>query len=126
MQNSADPAEALSKWIEYDTTPLARSFSVLISDPDPKVSQTLVNCVVEAFLQHVQEEKSQSIQGISSLPRMNGTRQPKRSSGSTRKRLELAGKAGYGDPQSLRNASTSWKRSVATTSETDPPPSSTD
>jgi capsular exopolysaccharide synthesis family protein len=102
VQNSADPAEALSKWIEYDTTPLARSFSVLISDPDPKVSQTLVNCVVEAFLQHVQEEKSLSIQGDIKLAEDERDQATKEIERINSQRLELAGKAGYGDPQSLR------------------------
>jgi capsular exopolysaccharide synthesis family protein len=102
VQNSADPADALSKWIEYDTTPLARSFSVLISDPDPKMSQTLVNCVVEAFLQHVQEEKNLSIQGDIKLAEDERDQATKEIERINAQRLELAGKAGYGDPQSLR------------------------
>jgi capsular exopolysaccharide synthesis family protein len=102
VQNSADPAEALSKWIEYDTTPLARSFSVMISDPDPKVAQTLVNCVVKGFLQHVQEEKSQSIQGEIKIAEEDRDQNNKEIERIKAQQLELAGKAGYGDPQSLR------------------------
>lgn len=102
VQASADPAEVLSKWIEVDSDPLAQSFSVMISDADPKVAQTLVNCVVEGFLQYAQDEKSRQIADdvkVAEVERDENLRSIQRIKD---QQVELARQAGYGDPDSLR------------------------
>lgn len=102
VRASADPGEALSRWIEIASDPLAQSFSVMISDADPKVAQTLVNCTVEGYLQHAQEEKTREIAHDVKLAEALLEENVRGIQRIKDQQAEKARQAGYGDPQSLR------------------------
>jgi capsular exopolysaccharide synthesis family protein len=112
VQNSQDPAEALSRWVEVDSDPLSQSFSVILSDADPQVAQTLVNAVVEAYLQHAQDERQRDIEGDMKLAETERVETMEDIKRIKDQQAELARQAGHEDPVTLRNQLVELRRNL--------------
>lgn len=100
--SSADAAAALRRRIVPDSLPAERIIRVQISDTDPATARTLVNSVIEAYVEVASNRKSDESRRLED--RYEADRDASRAEIQRIKerQLEIARKVGQSDPEAIR------------------------
>lgn len=110
FQSSPDPAAALNLRVTADSLPEERIIHVKVSDPDPQIAQTLVNAVIQAYVEVARDKKSDETSRLEQQYQKERDESRAEIEKIKRRQVELARKAGQTDPDAIRGVVESLRR----------------
>jgi capsular exopolysaccharide synthesis family protein len=110
FQSSPDPAAVLNLRVTADSLPEERIIHVKVSDPDPQIAQTLVNAVIQAYVEVARDKKSDETRRLEQQYLKERDDSRAEIEKIKRRQFELARKAGQTDPDAIRGIVESLRR----------------